>query len=981
MGYSKHETMKKQKKLVSKSQRYQRKILVNLFKVILVLVITLVIAGAGAGFGMMKGILDNAPDVNQISIMPKGFKTVIYDKDGNVETEISTIGSNREYVYYEDIPTDFVNAFVAIEDERFWTHNGVDVKGIIRAFYKGVTSGEFDQGASTLTQQLIKNQVFNVGMGETTFLDKLERKIQEQYLAMEIEKKYTKEQIVEYYLNTIYLGRGVNGIQAASSKYFNKDMTELNISEIATIAGITQNPTKYDPTRFPDENKKRRKKVLKKMLELEYITQAQYDEALADDVYARINEVKDIKEAEEGINSYYTDTILDNLEADFMELYDCTKQEAQMMIFTGGYSVYSVQDHAIQKICEDTINDTKHYGDGTRVGLNYDLTILDKDGETPHNYSIGHLIKYYKEQTGNDKYNNIYSNESEARAAADEFKEAMLIRTGGTYSGESFSVSPQPQFSFTIMDQKTGYVKAIVGGRGKKTANRGLNRATDSPRQPGSTFKILAAYLPLIDTNMGSLAKPFLDEPFKYQNGVEVHNWWGASYRGHVTVREAIQNSMNVIAVKAITEVTPEVAFEYLQKVGLTTLVEKDVDDVTGNVISDVTQATALGGITKGVTTYEMTAAYASIANMGVYTKPVVYSKVVDHDGNVIIDNTKPTTRDVMKPTTAWQLIEGMKSVLNGGTGGSAKMTTGITCCGKTGTTSNTYDLWFCGMTPYYTASIWMGFDSNVDMGGYNQSAHNRIWRDIMDQIAVMENQDPSLDFEKPEGITTVTLCEITGLLPNEGCPTCSDYCAKDAIPSEHCGGHEGITFCTESKCIATNTCPDTVTFTIETDEDGNKKLAGEGSEEYAITDQICPLHPEAVDEVRISSKAGEGGTISPSISVSKGGSTTFYITPYNGYSIKSVKVNGKDVGPVTSYTFTDCQENATIVVKFKKDGGGSPDPTTSAPSEEPTTRRHKKTTEQPSTEAPSTEAPSTEAPPTEAPPTEAPPNPDPNAQ
>ena len=957
MGYSKAETIKKQKNLVSKSQRYKRKVLVNMLKVVLLAFLAIVIAGAGAVFGMMKGILDNAPDINQISIMPKGFKTFIYDENGNPETEISTIGSNRVYVYYEDIPKDFINAFVAIEDERYWTHNGIDVRGIARAFVEGAKSGNFDQGASTITQQLIKNEVFNVGLGETTFMDKLERKIQEQYLAMELEKKYSKEQIIECYLNTIYLGRGVNGIQAASAKYFNKNIDELTVSEMATIAGITQNPTKYDPTRFPEESAKRRKRVLDKMLQLEYITQAQYDEAMADDVFARIAEVQEIKEAEGEVYSYYTDKILVDLENDFMELYGCTKQEASQLIFTGGYSVYSVQDKEIQKICEDVVNDTSYYGNGAQVGLDYDLTILDSDGETAHNYSIGHLLKYFREKTGNSKYNNIYPNEEAARAAADEFKEAMLIRTGGTFSGERFSTSPQPQFSFTIMDHHTGYVKAIVGGRGEKTTNRSLDRATDSPRQPGSTFKILAAYLPLIDACGGGLAMPFTDEPLKYTNGVTVHNWWGASYRGPVTVRKAIQDSMNIIAVKAITVATPELAYQYLVDLGLTTIVDYDVD-AEGNIISDINQATALGGLTRGVTTYEMTGAYGSIANGGLYVKPVVYSKVIDHDGNVVIDNTTPTTRRVMKETTAWQLIEGMKSVLNGGTGGSARMTTGISCAGKTGTTSNTYDLWFCGMTPYYTASIWMGFDSNINMGGYNQSLHCRMWRDIMDQIAVMEGQDPSVDFVKPDGITTVSLCQITGKLPGAGCPTFTDYYAAADVPGQRCPGHATYTFCRESKCIATSQCPDTVTFVMEVDEEtGATKLvssSGEDSSEYAITDQVCPLHPELADEITISSAAGEGGTISPSVTCARGSSVTFYITPNPGYSVMDVMVNGQSVGPVTTYTFNEIQENASISVAFTNGGGGvAPQPTTTeVPTEAPTEAPTVAPTEAP-TEAP----------------------------
>ncbi|MBR3600695.1 MAG: transglycosylase domain-containing protein, partial [Lachnospiraceae bacterium] len=622
MSYSKHETVKKQRKLVSKTQRNTRKILVSFFKVFLVLVVTVVIACAGAGFGMMKGVLDNAPDVNEISIVPKGFKTTLYDKDGNVEKEFSTYGSNREYVYYEDIPEDFINAVVAIEDQRYWTHNGIDVKGILRAGVRGIASGSFDEGASTITQQLIKNHVFNVGMDERTFLDSLERKIQEQYLALELEKIYTKEQIIEYYLNTIYLGRGAHGIQAASELYFGKSMDQLTISEIAVIAGITKNPSQFDPVIFPEENAKRRVDVLDKMLELEYITQAQYEVAMADEVYDRIKIEYDNQQASDTVYTYYEDAIYNQLRNDLMELYGCTEDQAAMMIYTEGYSIYSVQDKEIQAICDAVINDDSYVYSASKVGLDYKLTILDGDGVTEHNYMIGHVVNYFVNATGNDKYKPIYNTEEEARAAADTFREAMLIETNGTFIAEDFDVSPQPQFSFTIMDHKTGYVKAMVGGKGEKTADLSFNRATDAPRQPGSTFKILAAYLPLFDTGIGSLAKVYKDEPYYYKNGGYVGNWYGG-YRGYCNCREGIAQSMNILAVKAITDATEEVAFEYLMKLGFTTLVDQEVA-ADGSIYSDITQSTALGGLTYGVTTYEMTAAYGAIANGGIYTKPVL---------------------------------------------------------------------------------------------------------------------------------------------------------------------------------------------------------------------------------------------------------------------------------------------------------------------------------------------------------------------
>ena len=963
MGYSKAETEKKQEKLVSKTQRNSRKILVIFFKIILVGIIAVIIAGAGAGFGMMKGILDNAPDVSNISIVPKGFRSNIYDKDGKVEKEISTIDSNRVYVYYDQIPKDFVNAFVAIEDVRFWTHNGIDVRGIFRAFVNGASSGNFNEGASTLTQQLIKNQVFNVGLDETTFMDKLDRKIQEQYLAIELEKKYTKEEIVEYYLNTIYLGRGVSGIQAASEKYFGKNMDELTVSEIAVIAGITQNPSRYDPVANPDENAKRRKMVLDRMLKYEYITKQQFDQAMADDVYARIDEEHEVQLAESDINTYYQDAILDQLTEDFMNLFNCSKAEAETMIYTGGYSIYSVQDKAIQKICDDVINDPEYLSSSTKVGLSYELTLLSQDKETTYNYSIGHLINYFVDQTGNSKYNNIYANEEAARAAADEFKEAKLEETGGTYVAEKFSVSPQPQFSFTVMDQHTGYVKALVGGRGAKTANRAFNRATMAERQPGSTFKIVAAYAPLIDSGKAGLATSFNDEPYQYASGGDVRNA-GGGHSGYCTIRKSIASSINVCAVKAITEETPEAAFEYLLKFGYTSLADNEVDKSTGELLTDKTQACALGGLSHGVTNYEMTAAYASIANGGVYNKPALYSKVVDHDGNVIIDNTTPTSHEVIKPTTAWQLIEAMKSVVTSGTGTPARLQSGMTCAGKTGTTSSNYDLWFCGMTPYYTASIWMGYDSNVDMGG--QNTHKYMWKSIMDQIVELEGQDTSKDFDKPDGITTISVCQITGLLPGEGCPTSTDYYAQADIPNKRCTGHESIEFCTESHKRANSGCPETISFTVETDENGNKILVGangSSSEGYTYTDDVCDIHtPLEEGEIALTSSAGEGGSISGSVNVAKGANVTFYITPNSGYRIKDVVVNGQSVGAVSSYTFNNVQENGSISAVFESTGGTTPEPTTQAPA--PTTQAPAPTTQAPPAPAPET----TQAPPAPAP-------------
>ena len=416
MNFSKENVKKKQKRISEKSQRFERRILIGLFKVLLVAFVFVVLVMAGAGFGMMKGILDDSPDISNISIKPKGFKTVIYDQNEKERNTLSTVNSNRVYVYYEDIPQEVIDAFVAIEDERFWTHNGIDMKGIFRALYRDVVARNMNEGASTITQQLIKNSVFNVGMNETTNVQKIERKVQEQYLAIDLEKMYTKEQILEAYLNTIYLGQGCNGIEAAANRYFNKSINELSLSEISVIAGITKNPYGFDPVVFPTKNSYRREDVLDKMLELDLINQTQYDTALNDNVYDRIQQVKKTNDENFKYNSYYTDDLMRQLCKDFMDIYDMTEEEAYDEIYTGGYSVYSVQDYDIQAIVDEVINDPVYYPATSSVALNYKLTLLAPDGITTYNYDTNTLLTYYRKLTENSKYNNIYPSEEDAKA-------------------------------------------------------------------------------------------------------------------------------------------------------------------------------------------------------------------------------------------------------------------------------------------------------------------------------------------------------------------------------------------------------------------------------------------------------------------------------------------------------------------------------------------------------------------------------------
>ena len=842
MDFTKKGAVKAQKELVSKLPRNRRKLNISVFKIILVLVLAIVIVGVGAGFGALKGILDDTPNINADALIPKGYKTTLVYQNGKEITTLANSNSNREYVYYDSIPEDLVNAFVAIEDRRFWEHNGIDVQGIARAFIKGLKSGDFDEGASTLTQQLIKNNVFNVGLNESTFLDKLERKVQEQYLAVDMEKKIDKKSIVEYYLNTIYLGEGCYGVETAAKTYFGKGLSQLSVSECAVLAAIPQNPTKYDPLLSPDDNKTRRTQVLKYMLDLEYITQAQYDEAINDNVYKRIASVskKEEKQQKTEVNSYYTDEVIKQLQNDLVAK-GYSEDEAESLIWSGGLKVIVCQDPEIQEIADSVVNDTSYWPEPV-YQLNYALTLADKETKVQTNYSVENLESWFAEQQGYD-YSARYYSEDEARAAADEFRDAMVAETGDEVFMETFKLVIQPQVSFTLIDQNTGQVKALVGGRGEKTENRSFNRATEATRQPGSCFKIVATYLPALDACNMSLATVYDDAPYYYENGNQVFNWYGG-YWGPKTIRYAIMESMNIIAVKCITDVTPQLAYDYLLKLGFTTLVERKTDS-DGLILSDINQSLALGGLTNGITNLEITAAYATIANGGNYIKPVFYSEVYDHEGNLLIDNREPEKTRVISEQTAWLLTSAMHDVVTGGTGSGANSYTGMYTAGKTGTTSGDFDNWFCGYNPYYTASIWLGNDENITYSPGSIKCY--MWRDIMDQVIEKKGLDTSATFEMPDGIVQATVCSDTGLLPSNGCPTVTDYFDASKIPTKYCPGVKKVVVCNESHMLANKECPETTTFIYKLNDDGEYVLEGYTWDESLLKEH-CNIHGKKKD-------------------------------------------------------------------------------------------------------------------------------------
>ena len=780
MNYGKKKAAKRQKKITSKSTMQGKRIVVRLFKALLICIILAAVVGVAGGGLFIKKIIDDTPHVSASDVKPKGFTTFVYADDGSTEIErFVSSGSNRVYKSIDEIPKDLQHAFVAIEDERFYKHNGIDLQGIARAAVVGIArGGNFTEGASTLTQQLIKNNVFPNFTKEKTFYDKFQRKIQEQYLALQIEKKMDKSEIIESYLNTINLGQNCLGVQAASQRYFGKDVSDLTLSECAVIAGITQSPSTYDPITHPDNNKVRRNKVLKNMLEQDYISQKQYDEALADDVYARIQTTNTASQAD-NTYSYFVDALAQQVIQDLKDQLGYTDTQAYNAVYSGGLSIYSTQNQTMQQICDEEANDDSNYPGLKEYGLDYALTVTRADGST-ENYGSNNIKNYVKETYGKDQ-GLLYSSEDAARAMVEEWK-ATIAREGDTYD-ERITITPQPQSSITIMDQKTGQVKAMVGGRGEKASSLGLNRAYQgSKRQPGSTFKILAAYAPALDSCDKTLATTIDDEPYTLKSGQVLRNA-NKQYGGTTTLREGIKRSINVVAVKLSDEITQELGYEYCQKFGISTLVKNKT--INGKVFDDSTSQTlALGGITEGVYNYEMCAAYATIANGGEYNKPTLYSKVVDHDGNVLLDGTGES-HTVIKDSTAYLLTSAMEDVFNSGTGTACQLPN-MPVAGKTGTTTSNKDLWFCGFTPYYTCAVWGGYDDNKECD-YDTSFRFRLWKGIMSRIH--ENLEEK-DFKVPSSVERKSICTITGKLAGSGCPSITEYFAKDTLPTETCSGH-----------------------------------------------------------------------------------------------------------------------------------------------------------------------------------------------
>lgn len=824
MNYGKKGVRAKQKALNSKTVKIEKKILLSLVKLVLVAIVGVGICGVAAGIGAFRGILASTPTIRLDAVVASGQATIVYDCEGNEIDQYVSSNSNRLRVESMDELPDYLGkAFVAIEDERFYLHNGIDFKSMLRAGWQFLkTGGEEAQGASTITQQLLKNTVFTDWTSEgKNKIKKIKRKLQEQYLALEISKYYDKDQILLEYMNAINLGQNTLGVEAASKRYFGKSASELTVSEAAVIACITQNPSGYNPIRHPEANQKRRKRCLDNMRDLGFITKAQYDEAIADTeaVYERIgNYDVDYRESTNATSgSYFSDALYEQMKDDLVNIAGYSEANAEKVLTAGGLRIYSTLDPMIQKIADEEFANAENYPSQVNWYLNYALTVVTADG-TKNNYSKENMMTWFK-QNVNKNFNLIFSSQEAAYEAVDTYRAAVLDELGidnveDNYE-EAVSMTPQPQAAMVIEDQSTGYVVAIVGGRGTKEGRRTLNRATDAKRSPGSTFKVLAAFAPALDSAGQTLATVYNDAPFNYDDGTPVKNWYKTGYRGINSIREAIRQSMNIIAVKTETVITPQLGYDYLLNFGFTTLTDGVV--INGKTYTDVNQTLALGGLTYGVTPYEMNAAYAAIANFGTYAEPKLYTKVVDSDGNVILDNTMPTTRQVLKETTAFLLTNAMQDVVtSAGTASVVNFNRSMAIAGKTGTSTESKDVWFAGYTPYYTCTVWTGYDNSIGMSSSKTnnetSISKTLWKAVMSRI---HESLPNEQFPVPEGLVQAQVCSKSGLLPIPGlCDSPADNCvvteyfAEGSVPTESCNIHYEGDVCAYDGLPASPDCP-----------------------------------------------------------------------------------------------------------------------------------------------------------------------------
>lgn len=890
------------------NNKYRRKPRFTLKKLLVITLMTVLISltlFAGSVGLAFVNILTTAPEIDPYSIN-SGFEetSLIFDKDKNLLEKVET-AEYRTFVKLNKVPQYLKDAFISIEDERFYEHPGVDPKGILSSLYENFKAGGVVRGASTITQQLIKNTFLS---NEQT----LTRKLKEIYLALNLETKLSKDQILESYLNMISLGQNSYGVQEASRTYFSKNVDEINIAQAALLAGIVKGPNIYQPFYrvsplkfdeatmrkigeteilgekyilvFNTKSVQRQKVILKKMLELGKINKAEYDEAINFDVVASL---KPSAKKESEITSYATDYVKNQVVEDLMEKYQITKQKAQERLFTGGLRIYSTIDTKVQKDLDEVnrnfngilLGDLKRYKAPLLVDRNLDKAgnIVDKDGNLVYykkenlltddgylfipkgEFSINangdlaitssRILAYKKSTDIQDYYTidgakNLLTHRVGGLAVPDAYylrqaRHSLIIKAEFFEKNDKFYkvnetgnlfISPeyfynnktglvQPQSATVIMDYKTGHIVAMIGGRDVK-GSRILNRATDTARQTGSSMKPLAVYLPALDNGF-TAASPILDIPMITADGKVWPNNVYTGFKGITTLRESLIYSINVSSARTLKKIGIPTSIKYLKKLGIINEENPSKDNFVqsseNKTHNDENLASlALGGMTKGVSPLDMTAAYSAIANDGVYNEPIIYTKVLDKDGNIVLEK-EAKQRRVVSPQIAYVMKDILRSTAYEHTGKNA-IIKGQASAGKTGTTDYNADFWFVGFTNYYAAATWMGNDSPKITITQNSWLAAKLWGHIMTKIHQDKESKPQ--FAQPDGIVKAYVCTKSGKKPNQFCSSDprgvirEEIFAKGTEPTETCNVHVALEVNSSNNKLATEFTPEELKIT-----------------------------------------------------------------------------------------------------------------------------------------------------------------------
>lgn len=764
---NKKENQNKEDKTKKKGFWKRHKILARFLKIVIILCLLLFIVGVGIIVAIFNSDQWN---MTESDLTYDNINTVIYDADGN---EIANMAGaeRRKVVPLSEIPKYLQDAYISIEDERFEKHKGVDLKRTLAVTVKYILhkGNSSSGGGSTITQQTVKNFMNDK---DDSGLGGIKRKIREMSRAIKLEKQLSKSQILELYLNLIFVGGpGIHGVELGSQYYFNKSVKDLDLAECAFLAGINNAPNSYNPFDEKDNSdliKRRTKTVLAKMKELGKITEEEYNTA-KDEVEAGLK----FEQGETTTNvsmSYLARAAFNQVVKDYAKEKEIDEKTAASLIEGKGYRIYTTQNSSIQANLEEVYRSGDYVYPGNK-----------KDSE-------GNLINAHT------------------------------------------------QSAMVVIDHKTGYVVGCMGGLGDDVDSNGLNRATQSARQPGSSMKPIASIAPALEAGIINAATIYDESSTSFGNYHPTN-----SRAGLITVRKAIEISANTTECKIMSELGPRNSIEFLRKMGITTLVTADENSEH----NDENLPMVLGGLTIGISPLEMAGAYATIANDGVYITPTFYTKVEDSSGNVILEAKQEKTR-VMSEANAF--IE--KSILTGpviGAGGTAsrcKIPNQETA-GKTGTTTSNVDRWFCGFTSYYTAATWYGYDRNQERLTGSANATNRscqLWAAVMKKIHA---DLPESSFTKPSNVVTARICLQSGKVATEACSkTYTEYFVKGTIPSD-CEGHTKLTICTDTGKIATEHCPnkEEKSYTKKPEKEESTLWRTDEGDKYDIPTETCDVH------------------------------------------------------------------------------------------------------------------------------------------